>query len=76
MTAAARLERTRSPRDIIRVVRILRCRLRRPKDDELRRAFTAWLWETAKPFLPPGETLPPEMAPGEIEMTPAERAAE
>ena len=76
VTAVARLERTRSPRDIIRVARIVRRRLRRPGDDELRRAFTAWVWETAKPFLPPGETLPPEMTLEEIEMTLAERAAE
>ena len=76
VTAVARLERTRSPRDVIRVVRILRRRLRRPGDDELRRAFIAWVWETAKPFLPPGETLPPEMTLEEIEMTLVERAAE
>ena len=39
-------------------------------------AHIAWVWETAKPFLPPGETLPPEMTLEEIEMTLVERAAE
>ena len=34
------------------------------------------MWETAKPFLPPGEALPPEMTLEKIEMTLAERAAE
>ena len=76
VTAVVRLERTRSPRDITRVVRILRRRLRRPRDDELRRAFAAWVWETAKAFLPPDETLPPEMTLEKIEMTLVERAAE
>jgi len=76
VTAVARLEQMRSPGDIVRVVRILRRRLRRAEDGELRRAFAAWVWETAKPFLPPGEALPPEMTLEKIEMTLAERAAE
>jgi len=76
VTAVARLEQMRSPGDIVRVVRILQRRLRRAEDGELRRAFAAWVWETAKPFLPPGEALPPEMTLEKIEMTLAERAAE
>ena len=76
VTAVARLERMRSPGDIVRVVRILRRRLRRAEDGGLRRAFAAWVWETAEPFLPPGEALPPEMTLEKIEMTLAERAAQ
>ena len=58
------------------MTRMLRQWLRRPEDDELRRVFAAWMREIAEPFVPPGETLPPEMTLEEIEMTVAERAAE
>ena len=76
VTAVVRLGRIRSPWSVFRVTRMLRQWLRRPEDDELRRVFAAWMREIAEPFVPPGETLPPEMTLEEIEMTVAERAAE
>ena len=76
VTAVVRLGRIRSPWGVFRVTRMLRQWLRRPEDDELRRVFAAWMREIAEPFVPPGETLPPEMTLEEIEMTVAERAAE
>ena len=76
VTAVVRLERIRSPWDVIRVTRMLRHWLRRPEDDELRRVFAAWMREIAEPFVSPGETLAPEMTLEEIEMTVVERAAE
>ena len=59
-----------------RVTRMLRQQLQGPQDGELRRAFTRWVWETARQFVPSGEAHPPEMTLEEIEMTLMERAAE
>ena len=76
MTAVVRLEQTRTPWDLVEVVRMLRRWLRRPEDDGLRRGLGAWVREVAESCVPGGEALAPEMALEEVEMTLVERVGE
>ncbi len=76
MTAVVRLERTRTPWDLVEVARRLRRWLRRPDDDGLRRVLESWVREVAESFAPPGEALGAELTLEEVEMTVVERAKE
>ena len=50
------MERVRSLEDLRRVASLLLEWLRDPKDDELRQAFSDWLWHLAKRLLPKGRS--------------------
>ena len=76
VTAVVRLERTRTPWDVVEVARMLRRWLRRPDDDGLRRVLGQWVREVAESFAPAGEGLGVELTLEEVEMTVAERARE
>ena len=76
VTAVVRLEQTRTPWDLVEVVRRLRRWLRRPDDDGLRRVLGSWVREMAESFAPPGEALGAELTLEEVEMTVVERAKE
>ena len=76
VTALVRLEQTRTPWDLVEVVRVLRRWLRRPDDDGLRRVLGRWVREVAESFAPPGEALGAELTLEEVEMTVVERARE
>lgn len=76
VTAMIRLERIDSPSDLIRVVDLLREWLQRPKDQELRRAFTDWVRRIAERLLPSGEKLAAEMTLEDMRMTVVERVSE
>ena len=76
MTAVVRLERIRTPWDLLEVVDVLREWLRSPEDDELRRAFTDWVRQVAERLVPGGATLPAEMGLEEVRMTLVERVSE
>ena len=76
VTAVVRLEQTRTPWDLVEVVRRLRRWLRRPDDDGLRRVLGRWVREVAESFAPPGEALGAELTLEEVEMTVVERARE
>ena len=54
--ALSRMERVRSLEDLRRVASLLLEWLRDPKDDELRQAFSDWLWHLAKRLLPKGRS--------------------
>ena len=50
--AVSRMERSRSPDDLLLVAALLQEWLRGPKDTELRRAFADWLWRLAQRLKP------------------------
>ena len=52
VTAVVRLERIATPLDLVRVVDMLREGLRRPGDEELRRAFIDWIRRIAERLMP------------------------
>ena len=60
MTAVVRLERSRLPADLMRVVESLREWRRSTHDDELMRVFAEWVGRLMERFMPTGATaLPP-----------------
>ena len=59
MAAVVRLEKSRTPADLLRAVDTLRARLAGPGDGELRRAFFDWVRQAAERLTPRGEALPP-----------------
>ena len=61
--AVSWMERSRSPDDLRRVAALLQEWLRGPKDAELRRAFTDWLWRLAQ-RLQPGAVAADSPPPG------------
>ena len=76
VTAVVRLERIRSPSDLIEVTGTLRAWLRRPEDDGLERAFAGWVREIARRIVPEGTRLGPEMTLEDVRMTLVERVGE
>jgi len=76
VTAVVRLERMRTPSDLVSVIGMLRDWLRVPEDDELRRVFTDWVRDIARRILPGGAALAPEMTLEDVRMTLVERVAE
>ena len=76
MTAVVGLERSRSPADLKRVVEALVEWLRDPGDDELKHAFTDWVWRLARRFTPDDAEPPPVRTLEGVKMTLEERVAE
>ncbi len=72
LRAVARLEQSRSPRDVAALLRWL------PKRgaEELRRAFVDWLRQMAERMAPPGAIVPAIRTLEEASMTLVERVAE
>ena len=77
MTAVVRLEKSRSPADLVRVVEALCEWRRRPRDDELMRVFAEWVQRMAE-ALTPGEKeeLPPVRDLEDVRMTLIERVSQ
>ena len=76
VTAMVRLEKIRSPSDLVRVTGLLRDWLRSPEDDGLQRAFAEWVREIAQRLVPGGVRLGPEMTLEDVRMTLVERVSE
>ena len=76
LRAVARLEQSRSPEDVARVVRALQRWLPERGAEELRRAFVDWVRQIARAVAPPGASVPPVGTLEEASMTLVERAAE
>ena len=76
VTAVVRLEKIRSPSDLIGVTGMLRDWLRSPEDDGLRRAFTEWVREIAQRLVPGGARVGTEMTLKDVRMTLVERVSE
>ena len=76
VTAVVRLERIRSPSDLVAVTEMLRDWLRGPEDAGLRRALTDWVLEIAQRLVPGGARLGPEMTLEDVRMTLVERVSE
>ena len=77
MTAVVRLEKLRSPEDLLAVVDDLREWLSGPHDDALRRAFTDWVPRLTKRLAPAeAEALSGVWTLEEMKMTLEERVAE
>ena len=76
VTAVVRLERIRSPSDLVAVTEMLRDWLRGPEDAGLRRALTDWVLEIAQRLVPGGAGLGPEMTLEDVRMTLVERVSE
>ena len=76
MAAVLGLEQSRTPGDLLRVAGLLAEWLRDPDDDELKRAFTDWVWRLTKRFTP-GDEQPVAVRTLEgVRMTLEERVAE
>ena len=76
MAAVLGLEQSRTPGDLARVAGLLVEWLRGPRDDELKRAFTDWVWRLARHFTP-GNGQPAAVRTLEgVRMTLEERVAE
>jgi hypothetical protein len=58
VAALCRLENSREPEDVQRVLGVLIDWLRAPEDDSLRRAFTVWLRRVLLPARLPGVEIP------------------
>src|SRR5262249_58338336 len=58
VAALCRLENSREPEDVQRVLGVLIDWLRAPEDDSLRRAFTVWLRRVLLPARLPGGGIP------------------
>ena len=71
-----RLERIRSPSDLVAVTEMLRDWLRGPEDAGLRRVLTDWVLEIAQRLVPGGARLGPEMTLEDVRMTLVERVSE
>ena len=76
MTAVVRLEQSRSPADLKRVLENLASWLRGPDDGELRRAFVDWVRLLADRLVPPGSPVPRVATLEELRMSLEERVAE
>ena len=76
LRAVARLEQSRSPRDVMRAVTALRRWLPERGAEELRRAFADWLSQMAGRLAPPGAIVPAIRTLEEASMTLVERVAE
>ena len=76
MGAVLGLEQSRTPDDLLRVAERLAEWLRDSDDDELKRAFTDWVWRLAERFTP-GDAQPAAVRTLEgVRMTLEERVAE
>ena len=70
--AVSRMERSRSPRDLLSVAASLQDWLRGSKDAELRRAFADWLWQLARHLQPKAvaaDSPPPSLDLEDVRMT-------
>ena len=76
MAMVVRLEKSRSPADLLQAVNTLRARLAEPGDRELHRAFADWVRQAAERLTPRGAELPPVRTLEEVRMTLVERVAE
>ena len=76
LRAVARLEQSRSPQDVMRVVKALQRWLPKRGAEELRRAFADWLHQMAERMAPPGALVPAVRTLEEASMTLVERVAE
>ena len=76
MAAVVRLEKSRTPADLLRAVDTLRAPLAGPGDGELRRAFVDWVRQAAARLTARGEAPPPVRTLEEARMTLVERVAE
>ena len=69
VTAVVRLERMRTPSDLMPVIAMLRDWLRIPEDDELPRVFTDWVLDIAQRIVPSGAASAPDMTLEDVRMT-------
>ena len=77
VTAVVRLEKSRSPADLVRVVEALRRWRRSPRDDELMRVFVDWVPRLTKRFIPnEEEALPPVRTLEGVKVTLEERVSQ
>ena len=76
VAALCRLENSREPEDVQRVLGVLIDWLRAPADDSLRRAFTVWLRRVLLPGRLPGVALPEVQNLVEMHTMLAERVVE
>ena len=76
LRAVARLEQSRSPQDVVRVVRALQRWLPPRGAEELRRGFVDWLHQIAERLAPPGAMVPAIRTLEEASMSLVERVAE
>ena len=76
LRAVARLEQSRSPRDMVRTVYALRRWLRYRGAEELQRAFADWIGQLAERLAPAGVEVPPLRNLEEAQMSLVERVAE
>jgi hypothetical protein len=74
--ALFRLENSRTPKDVQRVLAVLVVWLRDPAQDSLRRAFTTWLRRVLLPARLPTVSIPEVQDLGEIQSMLAERVIE
>ena len=76
MAAVLGLEQSRTPEDVVRVAGLLVEWLRDPRDEELKRAFTDWVWRLAGQFTPGDAEPAPVRTLEGVRMTLEERLAE
>lgn len=76
MRAVVRLEQSRSPADLERVLEALASWLGGPDDGELRRAFVDWVRLLAERLVPSGSAVPRVATLEELRMSLEERVAE
>ena len=76
MSAVLGLEQSRTPDDLLRVAGRLVEWLRDSDDDELKRAFTDWVWQMAEGFVADDATLAAVRTLEGVRMTLVERVAE
>ena len=76
MAAVLGLEQSRTPGDVVRVAGRLVEWLRDPRDGELKRAFTDWVWRLAGQFTPGDAEPAPVRTLEGVRMTLEERLAE
>ncbi len=76
LRAVARLEQSRSPEEVVRVVQALRRWLPNRGAEELQRAFVDWVRQIVGRLAPTGATVPPLRTLEEASMTLVERVAE
>ncbi len=76
VAALCRLEKSRAPQDIQRVVRLLIDWLQAPEDDSLRRAFTLWRRRVLLPAWLAGVEMPEVYTLVEMHTMLAERVIE
>ena len=76
MAAVLGLEQSRTPGDVVRVAGRLVEWLRDPRDGELKRAFTDWMWRLAGQFTPGDAEPAPVRTLEGVRMTLEERLAE